>query len=200
MSYLTIMLSLRIETLTETVVFRSLISSGVTVKETWRKKTPAMQDIWRTDTYPPLGILPLALDQYYVSFHEGEFVVIIGFTVVKRLHSLRKARRSLNRQQERIMWSLKFTYDSRQFVSQKYTLTYALEALCLEKLIAFKQSQDYFPLLDIFRVEFTWICPLSFHIWTKILRLSQLRTTRHRVHRSSVGTYEHIINVLPGKI
>lgn len=82
MSYLTIMLSLRIETLTETVVFRSLISSGVTVKETWRKKTPAMQDISRTDTYPPLGILPLALDQYYVSFHEGEFVVIIGFTVI----------------------------------------------------------------------------------------------------------------------
>ena len=79
------MLSLRIETLTETVVFRSLISSGDTVKETQRKKTPAMQDIWRTDTratYPPLGILPLPLDQYYVSFHEGEFVVIIGFTVI----------------------------------------------------------------------------------------------------------------------
>ena len=51
-------------------------------KGTWRKKTPAMQDIWRTDTYPPLGILPLALDQYYVSFHEGELVVIIGFTVI----------------------------------------------------------------------------------------------------------------------
>ena len=33
---------------------------------------------------------------------------------------------------------------SRQFVPQKYTeFAYALEALCLEKLIAFKWSQDY---------------------------------------------------------
>ena len=34
------------------------------------------------------------------------------------------------------------------------------------------------PLLDIVSVQFTWISPLSFHIWIKILRLSQLRTTR----------------------
>lgn len=32
---------------------------------------------------------------------------------------------------------------SRQFVSQKYTFAYALEALCLEKLIAFKRNHDY---------------------------------------------------------
>ena len=32
---------------------------------------------------------------------------------------------------------------SRQYVPQKYTFAYALEALCLEKLIAFKRSQDY---------------------------------------------------------
>lgn len=32
---------------------------------------------------------------------------------------------------------------SRQLVPQKYTFAYALEALCLEKLIAFKRSQDY---------------------------------------------------------
>ena len=32
---------------------------------------------------------------------------------------------------------------SRQFVPQKYTFAYALEALCLEKLNVFKRSQDY---------------------------------------------------------
>ena len=32
---------------------------------------------------------------------------------------------------------------SRQFVPQKYTFAYALKVLCLEKLIAFKRSQDY---------------------------------------------------------
>ena len=77
-----------------------------------------------------------------------------------------------------MMWSSTFTYDSRQFVPKKYLLANALEpcaSISLSHLNGAKIMNTYF-----FRVEFDWICSLSFRIWIKILHLSQLRRIRLR--------------------